>query len=496
MPRRPPNILLLFTDQQRHDTVGALGNDVIRTPTLDRLAREGTAFTRCYTPSPVCVSARCSLVTGLLPHRTGCTDNGQPNPQDVLSFMERLAALGYRTHGIGKMHFAPDLRRLWGFESREFSEEGIGSPDDRFRQHIDAHGFRHVQDPHGVRSEMYYVPQPSQLPAHLHHTAWVGDRSIEFLKTRDRNRPFFLWSSFIKPHPPFEVPTPWNKLYRAAEMAPPFRPEGFGALLTYWNRFQNRYKYRDRGYDEMLARTMRAHYYACISFIDFHVGRILEALGADADHTLIAFTSDHGELLGDYGSYGKRCMLDAAARIPMLLRWPERFAAGARCATPCSLIDLFPTFLSAAGDGHPRACDEGTDLGSVASGAESDRIAIGQFQKGGQAVYLAASREAKYVYSAPDRREWYFETEGDGRESLDRANNPFYRTRMYALRERLWAQLRKDGCREPLDGDGWRTYPPPEFPDSPDWNLLFQDDPKLQQYIDALGPYAKRVSGR
>ena len=96
------------------------------------------------------------------------------------------------------------------------------------------------------------IPQPSQLPAEHHHSTWVADRAIDFLQQRDRERPFFLWASFIKPHPPFESPVPWNKLYRAADMPPPHRPDGFEQMLTYWNHHQNRYKYRDKGYDEML----------------------------------------------------------------------------------------------------------------------------------------------------------------------------------------------------------------------------------------------------
>ncbi|NUQ00618.1 MAG: sulfatase-like hydrolase/transferase, partial [Armatimonadetes bacterium] len=351
MPR--PNILFVFTDQQRHDTIAALDNPIIRTPSLDRLVAEGTAFTSCYTPSPVCVSARCSLVTGQPPHRTGCDDN-MPQPQHLPSFMDCLSAAGYQCHGIGKMHFTPNRDHLWGFESRLISEEGAGAQD-VFLEHLRAQGFGHVHDPHGVRSEMYYVPQPSQLPARLHHTAWTADRSLEFLEQRDGSRPFFLWTSFIKPHPPFEVPTPWNKLYRAPEMPLPKRPPGYQALWTWQNRHQNRYKWRDNGVDDNLVRTMRAAYYGCISFIDFHLGRILEALErrGELDNTLILFSSDHGEHLGDYDCFGKRSFLDTAARVPLLARWPGHLAAGVRCEAVTSLLDIAPTFCAAAATAPP-----------------------------------------------------------------------------------------------------------------------------------------------
>ncbi len=126
---KQPNILILFTDQQRADSIAALGNPVIRTPYLDRLCREGTAFTRAYTPSPVCISARYALATGLPANVTGITDNSWA-PAKHTSFMQRLAALGYQTHGVGKMHFSP-MKEMWGFESRDFSEEGGGADDFR-----------------------------------------------------------------------------------------------------------------------------------------------------------------------------------------------------------------------------------------------------------------------------------------------------------------------------------------------------------------------------
>ena len=336
-----PNILFVMTDQQRSDTIRALGNREIRSPVLDSLVQSGTAFTNCYSPSPVCVAARSATITGVPPHLNGCTSNNA-SPLQLQSIMQVLQAAGYRTHGIGKMHFNPQADAMWGFDSRDISEEGArmqGSRND-FHDYLVENGFGHVLEPQGLRSEMYYIPQPSQLPAQHHHTTWVADRAIDFLRQRNREqpdgsvsagqclrdstRPFFLWTSFIKPHPPFESPVPWNKLYRAADMLPPRRPEGFEQLLTWWNHHQNRYKYRDKGYDEMLIRTMKAMYYACISFIDFNLGRILEALGDEIENTLILYTSDHGEMLGDYGSFGKRTMLNPAAKIPLIMRAPNR----------------------------------------------------------------------------------------------------------------------------------------------------------------------------
>jgi len=471
-----PNILLLFTDQQRFDSIAALGNPIIKTPALDRLVRGGVTFTRAYTPSPVCVSARCALVTGLPPHRTKCVDN-MPMPMETTSVMQRLAAVGYQGHGVGKMHFTPKARDLWGFESRDFSEEGGG--EDEFKTALVNAGYGHVHDPHGVRSEMYYIPQPSQLPARLHHSAWVVDRSIAFLERRDRSRPFFLWTSFIKPHPPFESPTPWNKLYRCPEMPLPKRPQDWRNLLTYWNLVQNRYKYRDQGMDDNLIRTMIAAYYACISFIDYNVGRLLDYLAAkgEMENTLILFSTDHGELLGDYHSFGKRCMLDSAARIPLLAHWPKRFAAGQRCDAPTSLLDIAPTCLAAAGMADPFNGVCGGNLAAIVAGQVKREMVFSQFQQGRTGQYMAVSREWKYVYSAADDREWLLDLTADPAETRNRADNPMYRGQTAAMRKALIEHFKREGYAEPLDGDDWKRFPKMQMPADPDAGLLFQDPP-------------------
>ncbi len=477
-----PNILLIFTDQQRADTIHAAGNPVIKTPNLDRLFREGTLFSSCYTPSPVCVPARCSLIHGQYPHNTGCADNGHPMPEDRPSFMKVLSETGYRTHGIGKMHFNPDSQALRGFQSREYQAElRRRVEDDDYLKYLHANGYDHVYDPFGQRGEMYYIPQPAQMPAKFHGTNWVGDRTVEFIRNVDRSRPFFLWSSFIHPHPPFSPPTPWNKLYRGALMPLPKRPENVEALQIYINRYQNRYKYRDNGIDNNLLRVMKAYYYACISFIDFQLGRILKALEdtGQLDKTLIVYTSDHGEFLGDYNCFGKRSMLDAAARIPMIAKYPERFAAGQICETPTSLVDVVPTFLTAAGADATVYGLDGTDLAEIAAeegnGAYSDRVVYSQYQRDGQGVYMAANRRWKYFYSAPDRREFLFDRVQDPDEMRSRAGFSLCRRELEGMRSSLFEFYRSQGFTDPMEDGHWKLFPQPSMSADPDEGLLIQD---------------------
>ncbi|MEM8875531.1 MAG: sulfatase-like hydrolase/transferase [Planctomycetota bacterium] len=482
----PPNILLLMTDQQRADTVSALGNPIIRTPVLDRLTREGTSFTRCYTPSPVCVSARCALMTGLAPHVSGCVDN-MPMPTDVPTLPARLGMSGYQTHGIGKMHFNPDSTAAWGFDSRDISEE-MPSSDDDYVDFLCENGFDHVTEPHGVRSEFYYVPQPSQLPTALHHTHWVADRSIKYLRERDTSRPFFLMSSFIKPHPPFENPSPFDKLYRGPDMPGPLRRREEQQLWTYWNRVQNRYKYADAGFDLRLAQLRQSAYYAAISFIDQQIGRIIDSLGDAIDNTLILFTADHGELLGDYGCVGKRSMLDAAARIPMIARLPGVFKPGRRCEAATSLLDIMPTCLARAETDTGEVSGDGNDLASVAAVPDPDRTVYAQLQRGRYGLYMAANAKQKFVRSAADNREWLFHgTAEDNPDEfahcVDTGKSVADNTLAASLRQRFT----EAGYTEAVADNRWVGYQPPEFPEATDSGLLFQDSQDLESQLRSIG---------
>ncbi|NOY81270.1 MAG: sulfatase-like hydrolase/transferase [Kiritimatiellaeota bacterium] len=517
-----PNILHFFVDQQRFDTIHALGNPVIKTPNLDRLCARGVAFTSAYSPSPVCISARCSMIHGQYPMHTGCYANTRMPTDGRQTFMAALTEAGYRTHGIGKCHFNPDSYGLRGFQSRERQEEGGTSLDDLERNPylklLAAEGYDYLMEPNGVRGEMYYIPQPSQLPAKHHPTQWIGDRSAAFVAEQAGNaQPWYLFSSFIHPHPPFAPPNPWHKLYRAPLMPLPNRPPDFETLQTYVNRCQNRYKYRDQGIDRNLLRNIKAYYYACISFVDHQIGRILDVLEqtGQIESTLILFTGDHGEHLGDYDCFGKRSMHDSCARIPMIAALPGRLDGGRICDAPVSLVDLAPTFLAAAGAAvHTHPLD-GADLAEIASGtcdrkrvfaqhaythhvdivnrdrcvrpeyAENPALEVAAFSS-----YMAVSRDWKYIFSAPDDREFLFDRNADPRETRNMAGLPFCRQPLTDAREALFEFLRSGGEVSGIDGDRWRSFPKPEFPEDPDTGLLIQDgytpwtSPRIPGYTD------------
>lgn len=484
-----PNVLLLFTDQQRADSIRAAGNRFVRTPHLDRLAAEGTRFSSTYTPCPVCVPARGCMHYGQYPQTTDSFENSQGMPTDDRpSFMQLLTEAGYRTHGVGKVHFRPDPGALRGFQTRQSQEELFGDPEaDDYLQYLRAQGYDHLTDHCGVRGEMYYIPQVAQMPARHHPTQWVGDQSIRFLENQaeqNPDQPWMLFSSYIHPHPPFAPPAPWHKLYRGITMRRAHLPPYSEQLHTWVNRLQNRYKFRDQGYDLNLLSQIIAYYHACVSFIDFQVGRILATLEktGQLDNTLILFTSDHGELLGDYGCFGKRSFHDAASCVPMLARLPGRFAAADVCDRPSSLIDVMPTILRAAGLDVPSAC-QGEDLAEVAAGSSDRQVVFCQHERAGKATYMAVTEPWKYVYSAPDRREFLFDRRTDRPESRDRADIQYSRNDQQAMKSLLIDFLKDVGHTEGLDGEDFKRFEQPEIPANPDGGLLLQDQPWAEQHI-------------
>lgn len=391
------------------------------------------------------------------------------------TFIDRLSGLGYDTCGIGKCHFTPDPDALKGFRVR-FSQEELPRTreGDSYATWLRENGFSWVVEPHGVRSEMYYVPQPSPLPATAHPTQWIGDRTIDYIRDGNR-RPWFLQCNFIHPHPPFSPPIPWHKLYRATDMALPKLPPDPERLLCHINHEQNRFKYRDRGLDLHLVRCQRAYYYACISFVDYQIGRILEALreSGDEDNTVVVFTSDHGEYLGDYGCFGKRGFHDVSARIPFMVRWPGR--APARCGAPVSLIDLGPTFVRLAGGGSLDNAD-GVDLEPLTRGIADRQAVYSQFRQRGHAVFMRVDDRWKYAYSAPDGREYLFDHLSDPDEMWNLADDPDARCELGRCRSECIGWAVTQGQQASVNADGtWTSYPRLCMDENPDTGLIRQD---------------------
>ena len=298
---------------------------------------------------------------------------------------------------------------------------------------------------------------------------------------------------------------PWNKLYRADTMPLPFIPDRSESLYLHINRTQNRYKWRDSGMDLNLIRCMRAYYYAAISFVDFQIGRILQTLEemGELDHTLILFSSDHGEYLGDYGCFGKRGMHDVSARVPMIARLPAQFTAGRICSEPVSLVDVLPTVLHAAGQTVDHV--DGAALQLIASNECSRDYVLSQWgMSSANSIYMIASKDWKYIYSAGENKEILFDRQADPMESRNAADHPGCSRVKEKLRQALLVYLESTGAADAVElrngGLQWKKQMPLTqcyLQDNPDAGLLFQDEPEsLFEGVDGYRSCWDNPSGR
>ena len=342
-----PNFLLITTDQQRFDTIGAAGNGAIWTPHLDWLCDTGVRFSRAYTDCPICAPARATIMTGQHAHTHGQLGNGGTSPMSHLPTLPGLlTGAGYQTRAEGKMHFSPP-RAHYGFEHTRILP-------DYYREMARRGGAQPKQ--HGI-GENEMAPAFSTVEAQDSVTHWTVEKSIDFLETRDQTRPFFLWTSFSKPHPPFDAPREFWELYDGIELPSPVTGDWSQTPTDVPRRFLGPTRTLNNidRFSPAQIQAVRRAYYACISHIDYSLGllfarlRELELL----ENTWIIFTADHGEMLGDHHLGAKTVFFEGSAHVPLLVRppardWHPNESAGTIDGRLACLADLMPTLLNLA----------------------------------------------------------------------------------------------------------------------------------------------------
>jgi len=423
-----PNVLFVMTDQQRFDTVAALGNHHIYTPNLDRLVRRGTSFTRAYSTCPVCVPARYTIRTGCEPTRTLTFNNGV-SPEQTKGIenrcgtflARRMSQLGYRTFGIGKFHTTPWNQDV-GYDVARHAEEIYASPEQR---RGDAYAawiagehpeFDYVEALMGERTEMYHMPQMSPMPAEFTVERWAADRAIDQINASDSG-PYFGFVSFIGPHPPFAPPLPFNRMYDPDRMPSPI---GGRLEVDHMDEQIPWMNYQMWGEDigETRAKILKARYYGEISYIDDCIGRLLDAVEArpDTDNTLICFFADHGDHLGDHHAWQKESFFEASCHVPFLLSWPGQLPENESRDDLVCLTDLFGIATRAAGAIEAR---DGIDiLGSIDGTAPQREFLVGCYERPGTPYFKIMVRDTKwkYIYMANGGREQLFEMAEDPHE--------------------------------------------------------------------------------
>jgi choline-sulfatase len=467
-----PNILYVMTDQQRFDTIAALGNEHIYTPNLDRLVRRGVSFVNGYSTCPVCVPARYTIRTGCEPPTIRIFTNGRSRPvRGQAETMEgrcgpylprTLNCLGYRTFGIGKFHTRPWDEDL-GYEVHLHSGELYRTLDQRrrdafagwiAREHPE---FDYIEALMGERTEMYYMPQVSPLPQELTVERWAADRAVEQIESDD-GRPYFGFVSFVGPHPPFAPPVPFNRMYDPDRMPNPVRGDLETDHMDEQIPWMNHIIWAE-DINDPHARVLKARYYGEISYIDDCLGRILDAVEArgDADNTLICFFSDHGDGLGDHHAWQKESFFEQASHIPFLVSWPVRLPADERRQELVCLSDLFGIATHAAGATETR---DGVDvLGVLEGSAEPRSFIVGMYGEPGTPRFkvMIRDQEWKYVYLANGGREQLFHMLDDPHELDNRmADRPEVGR---AMREVAATACNVPGAADALDRSALRVFP-------------------------------------
>ncbi|WP_120002884.1 choline-sulfatase [Nesterenkonia muleiensis] len=353
-----PNIVVIQADQMAAAALGAYGDQASRTPSIDALADQGAVFDRAYCNSPLCAPSRASMMTGRMPSDIECYDNGDDFPASVPTFAHHLRAAGYHTALIGRMHFiGPDQHH--GFEQRLTT--------DVYPADLDM-----VPDwdrPLEQRLQWYHDAAPvftagvSKASVQQDFDDEVGWRSLRHLNDRvradratDEERPFLMVSSFIHPHDPYEPPREHWDRFADVDIPGPRHPEPPSPDQDpHTSRLRQMSGFDTREPDIEDVRRARRAYYAAVSYIDDHIGRIrqrIEDLGL-ADNTVMIITSDHGDMLGEKGLWYKMSPYEQSSRVPLIISGPEHLIPRGRFAHPVSLVDLLPTLLEICGAAAP-----------------------------------------------------------------------------------------------------------------------------------------------
>ncbi len=452
-----PNILLIHADQHRFDCLGAYGNKEIKTPHLDAIAAEGVVFENSFCPYPICTPSRYSLLSGLYVHEHRGISNSSTLSPDTPTLPRCLRENGYATTAVGKMHFTPTYLDV-GFDKMFLAEQaGPGRYDDDYHRWLrDEDTFDRldlidqVQEYRDQAPDDYwqqYGSMRSDLDEKHHSTTWIAEQAMcSIQEWGDESN--FLMVGFIKPHHPNDPPEPWDTMYNPEELS----------LLPGWT---DDFIHGDDGkgffdFNGLTAeecKRVMALYYASVSQIDHHVGRMVSLLKEKGlyDNTIIIYTSDHGDYMGYHHRIlkGSR-MYETVMRVPLIIKFAADHKLPERDQRLINNIDLAPTLLSAAGITVP----DSMSGGNVLDQSHDPQFVLGHFHD----EYMSRSQTRKLLVHG-SAKPLFFDLENDPNELENRYDDPAYQDEISELQAQL-----KD----------WPTF------DNPVPNHIDHDAPKCQ----------------
>lgn len=451
-----PNILFIMTDQMRGDCMGIAGHKSVKTPYLDTLAANGNYFKNAYSACPSCIAARAELMTGLSPKnnkRVGYRDGTAWEYPVTLA--GELKKAGYYTKCVGKMHVHP-LRNNLGFDDVLLHDGYLGfyrkSSTPFYEHQANADDYFHwLKCELGADTDITdtglecnsWVARPFIYDEKYHPTNWVVSNSIDFLRKRDRSKPFFLYSSFVRPHPPLDAPQCYFDMYSNMQLDAP--PVGDWADTEAYKKNRS-YDGQDAFYDDELRRQAQVGYYACITHLDHQIGRLIQALQADGcyENTVILFASDHGELLGDHHTFRKIRPYQGSINVPFIVYAPESILESHNIVHEqvVALRDIMPTLIELAGGEVPCGLD-GSSLVKILNG---DNVRIREYlhgeHSGGELgnQYIVTEKD-KFIWYMKSGEEQYFDLENDRNECVNLIHDASKRERIDYLRSILIKEL-------------------------------------------------------
>ncbi len=425
-----PNILLIFTDQWRGDFLGNLGH-LAKTPFVDQLAGEGMTFTSAYCASPSCIPARVCLLTGKTPisnHRIGYMDGVPWNYEN--NMIDCLNEGGYQTINVGKTHFYP-RRNSCGFQINRLydPQNWLDGKLSDYHQWLYDETDGNVKDTADMVDNNGFAYIPWTADNYLHPTEWTANEALIQLKNRDNNKPFFLQLGFHRPHPPLDPPEEYFNMYRDIT----FDKAKMGDWETSEAKMFNSHNSPMIGVKKESDRqdALRA-YCGMLTHIDHMIGRILFYLSKHAPNTVVIFTSDHGDLLGDHGAWRKIYPYEGSAKIPMIIKDPKNAQVTInrphdfkRNDTVITHMDIMPTVLSLANLPIPSEV-EGIDFTPVLRGEPTLKREYihGEHSAGDfMSVQFITDGKYKYCYDAYNGTEVFFDLVNDPNELHNAIND-------------------------------------------------------------------------
>ena len=466
-----PNVLIIMTDQHRADLMTCAGRDLVPTPNIDRIASRGVRLTNAYCPYPVCVAARMALLTGLYSHSTGAITNNDRLDWRYRTIANHFADNGYLTGLIGKMHFVDahnhgfeyymsinDWLMYLGPKVKHYANEIANHPlgpqffdsvNDGGAGFPDIAGLWDRIGPWAGHVERWnFDSMASQLEPQDHLDMFIARETAKFIR-RYQQQPFFLVTSFMKPHSPFYPPRQWAEKYPVDKMKLP----PVGDVSQYPLHIQRRIKHI-QSLGEKRLRAHRAGYCGNLAFVDTCVGYVYKTLEDEGltDNTIVVYTSDHGEMDGDHGLYQKFCLFEPSVKVPLIVSYPRLLPQNKVTNALTEYFGIYPTLTELTGTEAPKTT---TLLDIPGAPARIDATSFAAMLldpdlKGPDAAfsefslrsktcqYMIRTQHYKYIFNHGSTHELY-DHEADPGEFVNRINDSALNKVRDQLRDRLFA---------------------------------------------------------